>query len=177
MDREVGRGGGLAVYAKNGIKILKLDHTVNCIQLCKFLVNDITVSLVYRPPSAPTESITELEEAVKTAGKNSLLIGDFNLPNIDWEKGAATGKAADFVTAVEDCMMDQLVSFPTQVKGNILDLVVTNIPERINEVSEHGCLGKSDHVIILARVSLGKAEKQQRPITGLEKGELGCNAD
>jgi hypothetical protein len=48
MDREVGRGGGLAVYAKNGIKILKLDHTVtNHIQICKFLVNDVTVSLVY----------------------------------------------------------------------------------------------------------------------------------
>jgi len=164
MDREVGRGGGLAVYAKNGIKILKLDHTVtNHIQICKFLVNDVTVSLVYRPPSAPTESIAELEDAVRAAGKNSLLIGDFNLPNIDWEKGMATGKAADFMAAVEDCMMDQLVSFPTQVKGNILDLVVTNIPERVNEVSEQGRLGKSDHVIILASVSVGRTEKQQKP--------------
>jgi hypothetical protein len=56
------------------------------------------------------------------------------------------------MAAVEDCMMEQLVPFPTQVKGNILDLIITNIPERVEEVSEHGRLGKSDHVIIVTKI-------------------------
>jgi endonuclease/exonuclease/phosphatase family metal-dependent hydrolase len=120
--------------------------------------------LVYRPPAAPVNSILELEEAVKTAGKNSLLIGDFNLPDIDWERGIAGGRSADFVAAVEDNMMEQLVTFPTQEKGNTLDLVITNIPERIEEVSEHGRLGKSDHVIIVTKVKTGK---QQVPVKQL----------
>jgi hypothetical protein len=120
--------------------------------------------LVYRPPSAPANSISELEEAVRTAGKNSLLFGDFNLPDIDWEKGTASGRSADFLTAVEDNMMEQLVTFPTQVKGNTLDLVITNIPERVDEVSEQGRLGKSDHVIIVTKVKVGRQQgliKQQ----------------
>jgi hypothetical protein len=101
---------------------------------------------------------------VRTAGKGSLLIGDFNLPDIDWEKGTARGRAADFIEAVEDSMMEQLVTFPTQVKGNILDLIVTNIPERFEDISEHGRLGKSDHTIIVAKVRVGGIEGQKRPL-------------
>jgi hypothetical protein len=42
-------------------------------------------------------------------------------------------------------MMEQMVNFSTQVKGNCLDLVITNIPERVSEVLEAGRLGRSDH--------------------------------
>jgi hypothetical protein len=45
---------------------------------------------------------------------------------------------------VEDSMMEQMVNFSTQVKGNCLDFVITNIPERVSEVSEAGRLGRSD---------------------------------
>ncbi len=68
--------------------------------------------------------------------------------------------------AVEDSMMEQLVSFPTQVKGNILDLIVTNIPERIDDISEHGRLGRSDHTIIVAKV---RRRQKKRTLTGLEE--------
>ena len=59
--------------------------------------------------------------------------------------------------AFEDMLMTQLVEFSTQVKGNILDLVITNMPERVLEVREEGRLGKSDHVMIVTEISVRKS--------------------
>lgn len=108
---------------------------------------------MYGPPSAPADSITELTEMVKKAERRSVIIGDFNLPEMDWEKGTARGRTAGLLEAVEDSFMDQLVNFPTQVKGNTLDLILTNIPDMFDEVSEQGRLGKSDHVMIFSKIS------------------------
>jgi hypothetical protein len=48
-----------------------------------------------------------------------------------------------------------MVPFSSQVRGNILDLVLTNIPERIREVSDEGRLGSSDHVMIRVSIEVG----------------------
>jgi hypothetical protein len=45
-----------------------------------------------------------------------------------------------------------MVSFPTHMKGNMLDFIITNCPEKVLTVSDGGRLGKSDHCIILAEV-------------------------
>jgi len=89
--------------------------------------------------------LLDLEQLIRGAEKNSLFIGDFNMPDIDWETGHSSARARPFVEAVEDSMMEQMVNFSTQVKGNCLDLVITNIPERVSEVLEAGRLGRSDH--------------------------------
>ena len=53
----------------------------------------------------------------------------------------------------------QLVKFPTHLKGNILDLVLTNIPERVTEVEDVGMLGTSDHIAMLTKVNTGPRRK------------------
>ncbi len=62
-----GRGGGLLIYARSGIKVLQIDQEVLHSQLCSFKVHDVTFSLVYRPPSAGADSITELANLVKAS--------------------------------------------------------------------------------------------------------------
>ena len=72
--------------------------------------------------------------------------------------------------AVEDRLMTQMVDFSTQVRGNILDLVITNMPERVLEVREEGRLGKSDHVMIVTEISVGKATREnQMPLPDWRK--------
>jgi hypothetical protein len=44
--------------------------------------------------------------------------------------------------------LHQLVDFPTYTRGNVLDLLLTNIPERICEVRDAGRINRSDHVAI-----------------------------
>ncbi len=96
-----------------------------------------------------------LIELVKKTEKSSVIVGDFNLPGIDWDSGtAAGGRAEGFLEACKDAGLEQLVTFPTQVRGNILDLLLTNIPDRVSEVKDAGRLGKSDRTMILFSVTV-----------------------
>jgi hypothetical protein len=71
-DTGAGRGGGLVVYAKNDLTVLKLDQAARHSQICKFSVSDVAFYLVYRPPSAPADSITELADIVRNSEKNCI---------------------------------------------------------------------------------------------------------
>jgi len=131
--------------------------------MCSFKIDDVTLNLVYRPPSAAAESIVELADAISGAGANEVFLGDFNMPGIDWVGGSSRGREALFAEAVESALMQQMVDFPTQVKGNTLDLVITNIPERIEEVYDAGRLGKSDHVMVVTKISVGGGMRRRPP--------------
>ena len=147
-DTAGGRGGGLLVYGKTGLTILKLDKEVEMQQYCVFKVSNVTFYLLYRSPNAPPQTMAALTELVRSVKRDSVLIGDFNLPDINWDTGEASARTREFKEAVDDALMEQMVDFQTQVRGNMLDLVLTNIPERVIEVSEGGRLGQSNHEMI-----------------------------
>lgn len=56
--------------------------------------------------------------------------------------------------AVEARAMEQMVDFQTQVRGNVLDLVLTDMPEKVSEIFDDGRLGNSDHCIISLALDL-----------------------
>jgi hypothetical protein len=56
-------------------------------------------------------------------------VEDINLPVIDWEQHSNRSKTGSFLGACEEASLEQLVTFPTQVRGNTLDLVLTNIQQ------------------------------------------------
>ncbi len=158
-DTALGRGGGLLVYVKNGITVFTSDSSVNFHQYCIFKLSDITFYLVYKSPNAPATAIDGLAELIRGAPKHSIFIGDFNLPEVDWSTCAATGRAAPLLEAAQDKFYSQLVDFPTQVSGNILDLLLTDIPERIVDLTAGDRLGASDHVMLNATISLQTTSK------------------
>ena len=87
------------------------------------------------------------------------MVGDFNLPNIDWNSFQATSsRDTKFLTALQDNYMEQMVDFTTHTKGNCLDLLITNMSVKVKDVCEMGRLGKSDHVII--QISLTMVEQR-----------------
>ena len=63
-DTANGIGGGLIVYARNGLAVLPCDIVNDFNQYCKFKVSDNSESyyiyLVYRPPSAGKDSKNKL---------------------------------------------------------------------------------------------------------------------
>ena len=165
IDTAGGRGGGLIVYIRSGKQILKIDKKLFYSQLCSFIIDDVTFNLVYRPPSAAAESVAELAKLLSESKRNEVFLGDFNLPTIDWVNGGGgRGREAVFAEAVEGAFMQQLVDFRTHIKGNILDLVVTNIPERVEELYDAGRLGKSDHVMLMVKISVGGEEEERQPL-------------
>ena len=157
-DTAGGRGGGLLVYTKTGVEILALDKTVNFNQYCKFSVRDVTVYLLYRPPSGGQGSIADLTNLVRSVEERSILIGDFNLPEVEWSNWRTAARSREFLSVAEEKLLEQMVNFPTHTRGNMLDLVLTNIPERVLSVEDEGRLGHSDHVMLMVEVAVDKVK-------------------
>jgi hypothetical protein len=112
------------------------------------------VILVYRPPRNCIDSYQKLAQLIAGSGPRTFIVGDLNLPTIDWEKGEAQGAGPELVLdACNDKFMDQVVQFETHLRGNCLDLILTNAPDMISEVKNEGRLGASDHYMISAKIS------------------------
>jgi hypothetical protein len=76
--------------------------------------------------------------------------GDFNLPHIDWSTGVATNNDSIhnfFTKTVKDNYLWQLVDFPTRI-NNTLDLLLTNIPEKVINVHGFEDIISTDHTLI-----------------------------
>jgi hypothetical protein len=154
-DTANGIGGGLLVYSRQEIKILPSDKHQHSKfnQFCTFSVvtqsEKLNVILIYRPPSSGQDNLLELCELMRAAENNTIIIGDFNLPGIDWKNEQARDAKGKLLleTAVEEGLQ-QLVDFPTHTKGNTLDLLLTNCPDKVIEVSDSGRLGRSDHCML-----------------------------
>ena len=93
-----GIGGGLLVYIKNDQlkKIVSVENAFNMFTrfeiLCRPSKDDrrsqtkpsLSVTLVYRPPSARHSNTELLLELFENPSENSIIIGDFNFPSINW---------------------------------------------------------------------------------------------
>jgi hypothetical protein len=80
----------------------------------------INVVLVYRPPGSGKENDDKVVELVHFAERNTVLVGDFNMPGTDWENWKTNAKRKALMEAAQEEGMAQLVNFPTHTKGNIL---------------------------------------------------------
>jgi hypothetical protein len=163
-DTANGIGGGLAVYTVNGLTILPCDRTCDFNQYCKFKVisgSDVVyMYLIYRPPSSRPETIGQLSELFRDAEKNSVFFGDFNLPDINWSTGVAASRMSrGVVEAAAEAGLRQLVDFPTHTRGNTLDLIITNSPERITNIREEARIGRSDHMTIMSELKMTSSSK------------------
>ena len=151
-DTTNGIGGGLLVFARKGLVILSIDMTNNFNQYINFKIVtkncDLNVYLIYRPPSCSNENNVKLCDIIKNAPKDSILIGDFNFPKIDWNSLICDNFSLDFMNACIDNNFTQYVDFPTHKKNNVLDLVLSN-NDCVVGVDNLGPLSNSDHVMLL----------------------------
>ena len=92
----------------------------------------------------------------------NVIIGDFNLPDIDWENGQAGSKGRDFHEVTMEQYMEQLVTEPTHKSGNILDLVLCNREDMVNDVKNESRIGKSDHDLITFKMSVATEKARER---------------
>jgi hypothetical protein len=92
--------------------------------------------------------------------------------------GETTRRSKDLLEALDDQFLEQMVDFPTHIKGNCLDLVLTNIPERVAEITEAGRLGSSDHVMLSLLVQIGHITQPIKRVQNWRKANWdGMRAD
>lgn len=127
------------------------------VEICKKPM--ITLGLVYKPPnlSADLES-TLLNYIEKLAVIDKLLIiGDFNYPDVDWQAmSACSPPSIHFCDILFEHNLTQLVLSPTHIKGNTLDLVITNSEDIINDVRVEASNTYSDHFEVHITLALSQ---------------------
>ena len=171
-DTQHGIGGGLLVYVGPGISIINRDDAESDSrfnQYCSFDVVGLeekwTIYLVYRPPGSTGENNLSLAELVISCEHNSILVGDFNYPGINWSDQTADSKGKVFLDACTIRGLEQLVSTPTHIKGNTLDLVLTDKPDKLVTVESVGRLGRSDHEMLLLDLDVRGRSSTEKKLT------------
>jgi hypothetical protein len=89
-DTGQGVGGGLipVVYARSQLQVLPIDKYRTCKfnQFCAFKLPsaNLDITLVYRPPNSGQENSMELCQILESMQEDTILIGDINMPGINW---------------------------------------------------------------------------------------------
>ncbi|CAJ0968323.1 unnamed protein product [Ranitomeya imitator] len=123
--------------------------------------NKILIGVCYKPPN-----ITEIMESLllkqidEAATHNEVLVmGDFNYPDINWEtETCETHKGSRFLLITKKNYLSQLVQNPTRGAA-LLDLILSNRPDRITNLQVVGHLGNSDHNIVQFHLSFTRSHK------------------
>ena len=141
----------------------------------------LTLGCVYRSPNSPDTNNENMNNLIyklddlKSAYK--LLIVDFNCGKICWEDGTTTTPLeAAFMNCLQDTYMTQQVSEPTRGRNgedpSILDLVMSNYPNIVSEISYEAPLGKSDHACLKFNINCFRTEQgKNRKFHLYDKGD------
>ena len=101
---------------------------------------------------------------MRNLDRQTIIIGDVNLPEINWSDMTSAAQGREVLMTAQSESLEPLVNFPTHTKGNILDLVITNCPDKIIAVSDGGRVGKSDHCILNIEIN-AKLERKKDKVT------------
>ena len=118
----------------------------------------LLTGLIYRSDSGTSENnenlIKLLEEVSNSGYTHTLLMGDFNYPNINWDSMHVPNENSTemaFIECLQDNFLLQHVDRPTRWRGtdtpHTLDLVITN-DDNVTNMEYHSPLGKSDHCVV-----------------------------
>ncbi len=110
----------------------------------------LNLVLVYIPPSSPQTNTAALCNLLRNLDNNSILIGDINMPGIDWTAGRADTKGRELLVgdgrgATAKGKLSH--SYKRQYIG-----LITNCPERVVDVQDMSRLGKSDHCMLCVAI-------------------------
>ena len=142
------------------------------------------VGVVYRSPNSSEENDNLLKEKLRLAndiaGNNRLLIlGDFNLPHIDWEenylRAGAKRVERDMLEVINDCHLQQHVREDTRfenLQSSSLDLIFTREEGDVRNIDVQHPLAGSDHGIVVADfVSEWQSRVVHRPKRQYSRGK------
>jgi hypothetical protein len=141
------RGGGVLVYADKSLATnLKTTVEEENLQLVHLQIQKTNLITIYRAPDSSKEEDTQLFETIRQVEPDSLILGDFNFNNINWDTYSTTSNHQQlFIDSIHDAFLEQHVKMPTHQRGNILDLVLTNNHDLVSKVECFPELSISDH--------------------------------
>ena len=187
-------GRGVCIFYKDSLTVNEIPHDFNsfpCSIFCNIKTNTnekLTLGLVYRSPNSSAEDNIKLINylnsflpKLKSGNDKLLLMGDFNLRDIDWEQESCSKDDHDVNTKFLKCVhkhyLTQFVSKYTHHRAEqsptLIDLILSNDQEFVHDVKHSVPLGMSHHDVISFTININQTNVSLPPITKdlLEKGD------
>ena len=149
---------GVCAFIHEDLPFDSISYPASNVLMFRLIKCDLYIIIVYRPPSyrdSQNDQLALLPENI-TVGKEAILLGDFNLPNVCWRAsdqlptGSVSSAENKFLEAVNSVGLIQWVTEPTYPKsGNILDLLFTTEPDCIGKVEIEQPLPACDHCPVI----------------------------
>lgn len=157
------RGGGVAIVVKSSVQVILLSQSEDTESLSVKLNiygHVFVLCAIYRPPDASSDYLLKVRDHISQFNKNKLLVvGDFNLPGVDWDRVTSGACSVLDANVLFDMMFDhnlvQVVREPTRHGtgvDSLLDLVFLERSFSDYRVSVEP--GLSDHDIVAVYFSL-----------------------
>ena len=163
-DRKTSKGGGVFIAVKN---IFVASNEPTLVSDCESVwislqvkgLAPVYIGAFYRPQSTDRDYLLELDASLSKIPNNAAvwLMGDFNLPSVDWESMSFTpggnypAISKTMIDITNDHNLYQVVKEPTR-ESNILDLCFTNTPALVDSVQVVN--GISDHDMVTVEALL-----------------------
>ena len=138
---------------------------------CEIIWVEITTNMkllfgvFYRPPNTDIQYLRSLRSSLdrvnNTKAEKIFLVGDFNLPNFNSTNQLPCSFKQIYIETFEmlnDAFLTQVDTEPTR-NDNILDLILTNFPDLIPELSVIENFVDSDHRSVFFKIKTGNNYK------------------
>ena len=171
-DRTACLGGGVCIFVSKAVRShqIDIDYAIYKhaeVVACTIFIGRAKVNVVccYIPPSANNDLYRSSVNCLRHICEASticpcIIIGDFNLPNLDWSRtnsdSAYDFKSLEFLDFINDYGFAQLITEPTRL-SNTLDLLLVNDPLIISDFTLDASFCTSDHDSIIFNILLDTA--------------------
>ena len=184
-------GGGVLLAFKTGLNVSIKRVNITCAaEIVSAEISDNTnsnnkllISTLYRVGTLGLQNFNEIENYFSSLAKRRsfskfILIGDLNLSHTCWNSWYSSSPhdiEQSFLDLFSSLGLSQLISQPTHINGNILDVVLTNIPNNISNICVHDinkhC--KSDHCSLSFEISnhFKRLKRPKRKIFNYKKAD------
>ena len=159
-------GGGVLIAINSSLQLSSKEISLKCkaeMLAVEFMLNDnskIVISTCYRVGTLGIPNFQEITRTLdillrKKRLKKFFLIGDFNLRHANWETFSSSNSTEQtFINEFVRQGLIQCIFSPTHIKGNILDILLSNSDNFISDITtlsnNESC--KSDHYAITFKV-------------------------
>ena len=106
-----------------------------------------------------------MQAALPQKDPTLVLMGDFNLPHVNWEyHTAGTNRSRRFLNHLDDNFLVQVLKELTR-KGAFLDMLLINREGLVGKIEIGGCLGHTDHETVKFKICVDKRKAASKTST------------
>ena len=172
IHKDRGDGVMLVVHNSKSYKVLSSPLCLEVLSVSIGSSSPIIYCLVHIPPNSSEEYLIEFFKTIYSHSTVLLITYHYLVMSVLMILiGTPSPASAKFCDIILDLNLSQLICEPTHIAGNMLDLILTNIPDHIFNVNVHSVPPlsiPSDHYIITFDVQTLNHDVHNRATTSFD---------